>query len=173
MRTKWNVPPFNVYVNTSLQIRHFYKSAVFSTLLSSNPDCSSLGAWGESFKENADGARGIFGTARRVWATALRLDPPKKWPCATLVRLVGRITNTSSNPVLAEVYSVTSDNFFMTFVEFEGFYEGQALRARLCRRKISDSIFWLYYFTPRWLAGAMPCPKKVQKKYTKGKDKNR
>ena len=51
----------------------------------------------------------------------------------------------------------------------KGFYEGQCLRARLCCRKISDSIFWLYYFTPRWLAGAMPCPKKVQKKYKKGK----
>ena len=35
------------------------------------------------------------------------------------------------------------------FVGFEGFYEGQWLRARLCCRKISDSIFWLYYFTPR------------------------
>ena len=34
-------------------------------------------------------------------------------------------------------------------VGFEGFYEGQAIRARLCCRKISDSIFWLYYFTPR------------------------
>ena len=45
----------------------------------------------------------------------------------------------------------------------------QWLRARLCCRKISDSIFWLYYFTPRWLAGGMPCPKKVQKKYKKGK----
>ena len=45
------------------------------------------------------------------------------------------------------------------------------LRAKLCCRKISDSIFWLYYFTPRWLAGGMPCPKKVQKKYAKGKDK--
>ena len=30
----------------------------------------------------------------------------------------------------------------------EIFYEGQALRARLCCRKLSDSIFWLYYFTP-------------------------
>ena len=26
----------------------------------------------------------------------------------------------------------------------KGFYEGQWLRARLCCRKISDSIFWLY-----------------------------
>ena len=47
--------------------------------------------------------------------------------------------------------------------------EGQALRARLCCRKISDSIFWLYYFTPRWLTGAMPCPRKSLKKYTKRK----
>ena len=48
-------------------------------------------------------------------------------------------------------------------------FEVQGLRARLCCRKISDSIFWLYYFTPRWLAGAIPCPNKVQKKYTKEK----
>ena len=49
----------------------------------------------------------------------------------------------------------------------------QGLRARLGCCQISDSIFWLYYFTPRWLAGAMPCPKKFQKKYTKRKDRNR
>ena len=54
---------------------------------------------------------------------------------------------------------------------FEGFLGSQWLTVRLCCRKISDSIFWLYYFTPRWLAGAMPCPKKVHKNYTKGKDK--
>ena len=36
-------------------------------------------------KGNADGAWGIFGTAERVWASALRPDPPKKEPCATLV----------------------------------------------------------------------------------------
>ena len=29
-----------------------------------------------NIKGNADGARGIFGTAGRVWATALRPDPP-------------------------------------------------------------------------------------------------
>ena len=52
---------------------------------------------------------------------------------------------------------------------FKRGFEGLGLRARLCCRKISDSIFCLYYFTPRWLAGAMPCPKKVQKKYTKEK----
>ena len=34
-------------------------------------------------------------------------------------------------------------------VGFKGFYEGQWLRARLCCRKISESIFWLYYLTPR------------------------
>ena len=71
-----------------------------------------------------------------------------------------------------EVTNVGFEGFFasgLTNVGFEGFYEGQWLRARLCCRKISDSIFWLYYFTPRWLAGGMPCPKKVQKKYKKGK----
>ena len=60
----------------------------------------------------------------------------------------------------------------VTNVGFEGFLGGQWLRARLGCRKISDSIFWLYYFTPRWLAGAMPCPKKVQKKMQR-KDRNR
>ena len=48
-------------------------------------------------------------------------------------------------------------------------FEGQGLRARLCCRKISDSIFWLRCFTPRWLAGAMPCPKKVPKEMYKKK----
>ena len=49
--------------------------------------------------------------------------------------------------------------------------EGQVLKARLSCRKIPDSIFWLYYFTPRWLTDAMPCPKKSQKNYTKRKDR--
>ena len=53
------------------------------------------------------------------------------------------------------------------------YFKGQGLRVRLCCRKISDSIFWLHCFTPRWLAGAMPCPKKVQKKYTKRKDRKK
>ena len=79
-------------------------------------------------------------------------------------------------------HSIFSDRFYNYYmwnmdlfksksrdVGFEGFYEGQWLRARLCCRKISDSIFWLFCFTPRWLAGAMPCPKKVHKKYKKGK----
>ena len=37
----------------------------------------------------------------------------------------------------------------VTNVGVEGFLGGQGLRARLCCRKISDSIFWLCYFTPR------------------------
>ena len=49
------------------------------------------------------------------------------------------------------------------------FFEGQGLRARLCCRKISDSIFWLHCFIPRWLASAMPCPKKVPKEMYKKK----
>ena len=48
-------------------------------------------------------------------------------------------------------------------------FEGQGLRAGLCCRKITDFIFWLYYFTPRWLAGATPCPKKSQKELYKKK----
>ena len=53
--------------------------------------------------------------------------------------------------------------------DLKGFYGSQWLRARLCCRKISDSIFWLFCFTPHWLVGVMPCPKKVHKKYTKRK----
>ena len=45
-------------------------------------------------KGNADGAVGIFGNSGCVWATALRLVPPKKKPCAILARKVGRSTNT-------------------------------------------------------------------------------
>ena len=37
----------------------------------------------------------------------------------------------------------------VTNVEFERFLGCQWLKARLCCRKISDSIFWLYCFTPR------------------------
>ena len=73
---------------------------------------------------------------------------------------------------LDRVLSMGQTELFDIEIECVGFkrvLEGQGLRARLCCRKISDSIFWLYYFTPRWLAGAMPCPKKVQKKYTKRK----
>ena len=63
----------------------------------------------------------------------------------------------------------SSSLFHLSSVGFEIFYESQWLRARLCCRKISDSIFWLFCFTPRWLVGVMPCPKKVHEKYTKRK----
>ena len=43
------------------------------------------------------GRRHFLGNAGRVWATALRPDPPKKRPCATLARKVGRATNTSAD----------------------------------------------------------------------------
>ena len=36
--------------------------------------------WGTPNKVNADEAKGIFGHAGRVWALALRPDPPKKGP---------------------------------------------------------------------------------------------
>ena len=49
----------------------------------------------------------------------------------------------------SSVWGVKVFSVEVTNVGFEGFYEGQWLRARLCCRKISDSIFWLYYFTPR------------------------
>ena len=44
------------------------------------------GAWGTPNKENANGAKGIFGNAGCVWAAALRPDPPLKRPCAILVQ---------------------------------------------------------------------------------------
>ena len=44
---------------------------------------SSPGAWGAPNKGNADGAVGILGKPRRVWATALHMDPPKKALCHT------------------------------------------------------------------------------------------
>ena len=48
-----------------------------------------------TFLDYANRARGIFGTARHVWGTVLRLNPPLKRPGATLVRLVGRMTDIS------------------------------------------------------------------------------
>ena len=52
---------------------------------------------------------------------------------------------------------------------FWRFLWGQWLRARLCCRKISDSIFWLYYFTPRWLAGECPAQRKSKRNIQKEK----
>ena len=58
-----------------------------------------------------------------------------------------------------------------TFVEFDAL-NGQGLRARLSCRKISDSIFWLYYILPpRCLVGTMPGPRKSQKDIYKRKDR--
>ena len=62
---------------------------------------------------------------------------------------------------------------FFYGVGFKGFYEGQWLRARLCCRKISDSIFWLFCFTPRWLGWCNALPKEGPQEIYKGKDRNR
>ena len=43
------------------------------------------------------GPKAFLGNSGRVWATALRPDPPKKRPCATLSRSVGRGTNTAAS----------------------------------------------------------------------------
>ena len=51
---------------------------------------------GAPHKRNADGAKGIFGHAGRTWAPALHPNPPKKRPCAILVQLVGRRTDTAA-----------------------------------------------------------------------------
>ena len=37
-------------------------------------------------------------------------------------------------------------------------------RARLCCRSISDSIFWLFYFTPKLVSWCNTLPKKVPKR---------
>ena len=52
------------------------------------------GAWCALFHGNVDETWGIFRATGRVWATPQRLDPPNTRPCATLVRSVGRTTNT-------------------------------------------------------------------------------
>ena len=46
-----------------------------------------------------------------------------------------------------------------TNVGFKRFLGSRWLRARLCCRKISDSIFWLFSFTPRWLGQCNALPK--------------
>ena len=47
------------------------------------------------FKGVPTGPKSFFGAARRVWSTVLPSDPPLKKPCATLVRMVGRSTNSA------------------------------------------------------------------------------
>ena len=58
-------------------------------------------------------------------------------------------------------------------VGFKDFYGSQWLRARLCCRKISDSIFWLFCFTPRWLGRCNALPKEGPQEIYKGKYRNR
>ena len=53
------------------------------------------------------------------------------------------------------------------------FLGSQVLRARLCCRKISDSIFWLFCFTPRWLGRCNALSKEGPQEIYKGKDRNR
>ena len=47
--------------------------------------------------------------------------------------------------------------------------EGHGQRARLCYRLISDSIFWLVYFTPTLSGRCNAMPKKVPKELYKKK----
>ena len=42
--------------------------------------------------------------------------------------------------------------------------EGQGQWAKLCCRLISDSIFWLFYFTPTLVSRCNALPKKVPKR---------
>ena len=59
-----------------------------------------LGARCTPNKGNADGSKDIFRNAGRVWAAALRPDPPVKRPCAILVRWWDgwQIPNTEFSP---------------------------------------------------------------------------
>ena len=78
---------------------------------------------------------------------------------------------TMSTPIYIYIYICVGFKIFIVGVHQCGiwkvFYGSQWLRARLCCRKISDSIFWLFCFTPRWLGRCNALPKKVHKKYTK------
>ena len=55
---------------------HEPQEAVPQVLILSGGVGLSLGAWGAFFYWNADGVRGIFEDAGRVWATVMRQDPP-------------------------------------------------------------------------------------------------
>ena len=71
-----------------------------------------------------------------------------KWP----MNLLGSYCNNSPWRYWCFCFK-RSEGFWLAFhgyVGFESFYGSQWLRARLCCRKISDSIFWLFCFTPRW-----------------------
>ena len=76
------------------------------------------------------------------------------------------------NRGVAVFFHVSSNNF-PCFQEghIVGFVaEGHGQRARLCCRLISDSIFWLYYFTPTLASRCDALPKKVPKELYKRKD---
>ncbi len=56
---------------------------------------------------------------------------------------------TTYNPAYRTQNNISDNNkLSMRLWDFEGF-KSQGLRASLCCRKISDSIFWLHCFTPR------------------------
>ena len=79
------------------------------------------------------------------------------------------VYDTKIHPVVRLQFQTLGKRWVIHLMPFllwglKGAFDGQGLRARVCCPKISDSIFWLYYFTPRWLAGAMPCPKKSSKR---------
>ena len=65
--------------------------------------------------------RGIFGAAGCVWVSILRTNPPKNDLCATLVRLVGRMTNTCSRFRLTDLQLETLYLFTITFLFVHNF----------------------------------------------------
>ena len=140
---KYWLPPIAELVHTSVGRVGWYTDLVGCVLVPLGLRCPSpqaltlLGgarfiSWclGCSFlKECWRGPR-HFWSHRHVWALALHLDPPKKWPCAILVQSVGWITNTNFLPavkhnsfkrtllptVLTHSYFVYMFHLFNTFV---------------------------------------------------------
>ena len=100
---------------------------------------------------------------KRALKSQTKKNLTKAWSCGVLssFRNLWELLSGSGYKHINK-WKVTTTNIMKQVWDLK-IFEGQGLRARLCCRKISDSIFWLYYFTPRWLAGAMPCPKKVPK----------
>ena len=56
----------------------------------------------------------------------------------------------------------SNNTIIMSDVGYEA--KGQGQRARLCCCLISDSIFWLFYFTPTLVSRCNALPKKVPKR---------
>ena len=110
-----NIKHFNV--SRHLLIRHSSAQLIQSSIQVRASGGVGLGAWGFSPSyyslrggwvnrpaPDAPLIRGMptrlwefLGNAGRVWATALRPDPPKKRSCATLARKVGRAINNQSS----------------------------------------------------------------------------